>query len=430
MIKTYNIKDISVDEILKREESSVSVSDIVSDIIANVRENGDSALLAYTEKFDRVKLSSMVVTRDEIDEAMASVDEKFRGILLEAAANIERYHKCQIKQGYALTDKEGVVLGQRITPIEKVGVYVPGGSAPLPSSVLMNIIPAKIAGVPFLAVATPPGRDGKINPYILAAAEIAGADVIYKMGGAQAIAALAYGTETVTAVHKIVGPGNAFVAEAKRQVFGRVGIDMIAGPSEIIVLADGTCDPVVVASDMLSQAEHDRLATAILVTDSEALAKKVSCELEVQIPLLARCDIARASIDTYGKIIVTDTFSRAIDMVNELAPEHLEVMTDDPFAVLSEIKNAGSIFLGKNCPEPLGDYFAGTNHVLPTSGTAKFSSPLSVDDFVKKSSYIYYTKDALRREAASVNEFAMREGLTAHARSAVVRFEKEEDGRL
>lgn len=429
MIKTYNIKDISVDEILKREENSVSVSDIVSDIIANVRKNGDSALFSYTEKFDRVKLSELVVTRDEIDEAMASIDEKFRGILLEAAANIERYHKCQVRQGYAVTDKEGVVLGQRITPIEKVGVYVPGGSAPLPSSVLMNLIPAKIAGVPFLAVATPPGRDGKINPYILAAAEIAGADVIYKMGGAQAIAALAYGTETVTAVHKIVGPGNAFVAEAKRQVFGRVGIDMIAGPSEIIVLADGTCDPTVVASDMLSQAEHDRLATAILVTDSEALAKNVAGELETQIPLLARCDIARASIDTYGKIIVTDTFSRAIDMVNELAPEHLEVMTDDPFAVLSEIKNAGSIFLGKNCPEPLGDYFAGTNHVLPTSGTAKFSSPLSVDDFVKKSSYIYYTEDALRREAEKVNEFAMREGLTAHARSAVVRFEKEGDGK-
>lgn len=428
MIKTYNIKDISVDEILKREENSVSVSDIVSDIIENVRKNGDSAILSYTEKFDRVKLSELVVTRDEIDEAMASIDEKFRGILFEAAANIERYHKCQVRQGYAVTDKEGVVLGQRITPIEKVGVYVPGGSAPLPSSVLMNLIPAKIAGVPFLAVATPPGRDGKINPYILSAAEIAGADVIYKMGGAQAIAALAYGTETVTAVHKIVGPGNAFVAEAKRQVFGRVGIDMIAGPSEIIVLADGTCAPMVVASDMLSQAEHDRLATAILVTDSEALAKNVAGELEAQIPLLARCDIARASIDTYGKIIVTDTFSRAIDMVNELAPEHLEVMTDDPFAVLSEIKNAGSIFLGKNCPEPLGDYFAGTNHVLPTSGTAKFSSPLSVDDFVKKSSYIYYTKDALRREAEKVNEFAMREGLTAHARSAVVRFEKEGDG--
>lgn len=425
MIGIYNINELSAKDILARREKNVDVSGIVSSIINDVRENGDAALSAYTKKFDRVELDSVVVTRSEIDEAVSSIDEKFKSILLEAAANIERYHKCQIRQGYAMTDKDGVILGQRVTPIEKVGVYVPGGSAPLPSSVLMNLIPAKIAGVPFLAVATPPGADGKINPYILAAAEIAGADVIYKMGGAQAIAAFAYGTESVTAVHKIVGPGNAFVAEAKRQVFGRVGIDMIAGPSEIIVLADDTCDPAVVAADMLSQAEHDRLATSILVTDSAPLAEKVAEELEIQIPNLSRADIARASIDTYGKIIVTDTLSRAVDTVNELAPEHLEIMTDDPFALLSQIKNAGSIFLGKNCPEPLGDYFAGTNHVLPTSGTAKFSSPLSVDDFVKKSSYIYYTEDALRREAEKVSEFAMREGLTAHAKSAVVRFEKE-----
>ena len=425
MIKTYNIKDLSVDEILAREENAVDVSGIVAGVIDNIRKNGDAALADYTEKFDKVKLDSIVVTREELDEATASLDEDFRNILRDAAANIEHYHKCQIKQGYAVTDKEGVILGQRVTPIEKVGVYVPGGSAPLPSSVLMNIIPAKIAGVPFIAMATPPGPDGKVNPAILAAADIAGADVIYKMGGSQAIAALAYGTETVTAVHKIVGPGNAFVAEAKRQVFGKVGIDMIAGPSEIIVLADGTCDPTVVAADMLSQAEHDRLASAILVTDSEDLAAKVADELEVQIPLLSRAEIARASIDVYGKIIITDTFKRAIDMVNELAPEHLEVMVDDPFAVLSEIKNAGSIFLGKNCPEPLGDYFAGTNHVLPTSGTAKFSSPLSVDDFIKKSSYLYYTREALEKEARRVNEFAKREQLTAHARSAVVRFEKD-----
>jgi len=425
MIKTYNIKDLSVDEILAREENAVDVSGIVAGVIDNIRKNGDAALADYTEKFDKVRLDSIVVTREELDEAAASLDEDFRNILRDAASNIEHYHKCQIRQGYAVTDKEGVILGQRVTPIEKVGVYVPGGSAPLPSSVLMNIIPAKIAGVPFIAMATPPGPDGKVNPAILAAADIAGADVIYKMGGSQAIAALAYGTETVTAVHKIVGPGNAFVAEAKRQVFGKVGIDMIAGPSEIIVLADGTCDPTVVAADMLSQAEHDRLASAILVTDSEDLAAKVADELEVQIPLLSRAEIARASIDVYGKIIITDTFKRAIDMVNELAPEHLEVMVDDPFAVLSEIKNAGSIFLGKNCPEPLGDYFAGTNHVLPTSGTAKFSSPLSVDDFIKKSSYLYYTREALEKEARRVNEFAKREQLTAHARSAVVRFEKD-----
>ena len=425
MIKTYNIRDLSVDEILAREENAVDVSGIVAGVIDNVRKNGDAALAEYTEKFDKVKLESVVVTRAEIDEAAASLDENFLQILRDAAANIEHYHKCQIRQGYAVTDKEGVILGQRVTPIEKVGVYVPGGSAPLPSSVLMNIIPAKIAGVPFIAMATPPGPDGKVNPAILAAADIAGADVIYKMGGSQAIAALAYGTETVTAVHKIVGPGNAFVAEAKRQVFGKVGIDMIAGPSEIIVLADGTCDSTVVAADMLSQAEHDRLASAILVTDSEELAAKVADELEIQIPQLSRADIARASIDVYGKIIITDTFARAIDMVNELAPEHLEVMVDDPFAILPMIRNAGSIFLGKNCPEPLGDYFAGTNHVLPTSGTAKFSSPLSVDDYVKKSSYLYYTREALEKEAWRVNEFAKREQLTAHARSAVVRFEKD-----
>ena len=425
MIKTYNIRDLSVDEILAREENAVDVSGIVAGVIDNVRKNGDAALAEYTEKFDKVKLSSVIVTREEIDEAAASLDEDFLNILRDAAANIEHYHKCQVRQGYAVTDKEGVILGQRVTPIEKVGVYVPGGSAPLPSSVLMNIIPAKIAGVPFIAMATPPGPDGKVNPAILAAADIAGADVIYKMGGSQAVAALAYGTETVTAVHKIVGPGNAFVAEAKRQVFGKVGIDMIAGPSEIIVPADGTCNPTVVAADMLSQAEHDRLASAILVTDSEELAAKVADELEIQIPLLSRADIARASIDVYGKIIITDTFKRAIDMVNELAPEHLEVMVDDPFAILPMIKNAGSVFLGKNCPEPLGDYFAGTNHVLPTSGTAKFSSPLSVDDFTKKSSYLYYTREALEKEAWRVNEFAKREQLTAHARSAVVRFEKD-----
>ncbi len=424
MIKTYNIKDIPVSEILKREESAVSVSDIVSDMIKNVRENGDAALREYTKRFDRVELDSIVVSQSEIDEAVASIDESFMSILRQAKANIERYHRCQLRSGYALTDKEGVILGQRVMPIEKVGVYVPGGSAPLPSSVLMNLIPAKLAGVPFLAVATPPRADGTVDPAILASASLAGADVIYKMGGAQAIAALAYGTETVSAVYKIVGPGNAFVAEAKRQVFGRVGIDMIAGPSEIIVLADATCDPTVVAADMLSQAEHDRLASAILVTDSEELAAGVANELERQLPLLPRFDIARASIDKYGKIIITDTFSRAIDMVNELAPEHLEVMVDDPFAVLSEIRNAGSVFLGKNCPEPLGDYFAGTNHVLPTSGTAKFSSPLSVDDFVKKSSYIYYTREALEREAYSVNEFARHEQLDAHAKSAVVRFEE------
>ena len=424
MIKTYNLKDISIGDILAREEEKINVADIVSAVIENVRANGDKALAEYTEKFDKVKLDSIIVTDEELDEAMAAVDPEFLGIMNEAAENIRKYHRCLVRQGYALTDKQGVIIGQRVTPIEKVGVYVPGGSAPLPSSVLMNVIPAKIASVPFIAMATPPQKDGKVNPAILAAAKIAGVDVIYKMGGSQAIAAFAYGTETVTAVDKVVGPGNAFVAEAKRQVFGKIGIDMIAGPSEVLVIADGSCNPKVVAADMLSQAEHDKMASAILVTDSAGLAAAVAYELEVQIPLLERAEIARASIDTYGKIILTDNLHASVEIANEIAPEHLELMVEEPFAYLPEIKNAGSIFMGKNCPEPLGDYYAGTNHVLPTSGTAKFSSPLSVDDFVKKSSYIYYTRDALEMEAERVNRFAREESLTAHARSATVRFEK------
>ena len=425
MIKTYNLKDISIQDILARdEEKTNNVEEIVASVIENVRANGDKALAEYTEKFDKVKLGSIVVTEDEIAEAMAAVDPEFLAIMNEAAENIRKYHRCQVRQGYAITDKQGVIIGQRVTPIEKVGVYVPGGSAPLPSSVLMNVIPAKIASVPFIAMATPPQKDGKINPAILAAAKIAGVDVIYKMGGSQAIAAFAYGTETVTAVDKVVGPGNAFVAEAKRQVFGKIGIDMIAGPSEVLVIADGSCNPKVVAADMLSQAEHDRMASAVLVTDSAGLAAAVAYELEVQIPLLERAEIARASIDTYGKIILTENLHASVEIANEIAPEHLELMVEEPFAYLPEIKNAGSIFMGKNCPEPLGDYYAGTNHVLPTSGTAKFSSPLSVDDFVKKSSYIYYTADALSKEAERVNRFAREEGLTAHARSATVRFEK------
>ena len=424
MIQTYNLKDISIGGILARDEEKINVADIVAAVIDNVKKNGDRALAEYTEKFDKVKLDSIVVTDAEIEEAMAAVDPEFLEIMNEAAENIRRYHRCQVRQGYALTDKDGVVIGQRVTPIDKVGVYVPGGSAPLPSSVLMNVIPAKIASVPFIAMATPPQKDGKVNPAILAAAKIAGADVIYKMGGSQAIAAFAYGTETVTAVDKVVGPGNAFVAEAKRQVFGKIGIDMIAGPSEVLVIADGSCNPGVVAADMLSQAEHDRMASAILVTDSADLAAAVRDELEVQIPLLERAEIARASIDTYGRIILTENLRASVEIANEIAPEHLELMVDDPFAYLPGIKNAGSVFMGKNCPEPLGDYYAGTNHVLPTSGTAKFSSPLSVDDFVKKSSYIYYTRDALEKEAGKVNRFAREESLTAHARSATVRFEK------
>lgn len=424
MIKIYNMSDIQSVGILKRDEKKCDVSKIVSEIIDNVRKRRDSALFDYTEKFDRVRLSSLVVTEEETDEALGAVDKSLIDIIAEAAENIRKFHAAQKRNGYAVTDKPGVILGQRIHPIERVGVYVPGGSAPLPSSVLMNIIPAKIAGVEHIAMATPPGRDGKVSPVILAAAKIAGVDVIYKMGGAQAIAALAYGTESVCPVYKIVGPGNAFVAEAKRQVFGKVGIDMIAGPSEVLIIADEHSDAREVAADMLSQAEHDKMAQSILVTDSAELAAAVASELEDQIKSLSRADTARASIEENGKIIITDDFEKAIGIANEIAPEHLELMCDDPFSYLPEIKNAGSVFLGRNCPEPLGDYFAGTNHVLPTSGSAKFSSPLSVDDFVKKSAYIYYTKEALEREACKVSRFAEAEGLTAHAKSAAVRFEK------
>ncbi len=423
MIKKYISREIPVSEILARDDMGKSgVEETVSAIIADVRANGDEALRRYAEKFDKVVLDSLEVTEEEIEAAFAASEPEFIEVMREAAANIEAFHRRQVRSNFMINDKDGVVLGQKITPIDKVGLYVPGGTAPLPSSVLMNCIPAKIAGVPNIVMMTPPGKDGRVNPAILAAAKIGGVTKIYKSGGAQAIAALAYGTETVMAVDKIVGPGNAFVAEAKKQVFGKVSIDMIAGPSEILVLADGTCDARVVAADMLSQAEHDRLASAILVTDSEILADAVSAELERQIPLLPRAEIARVSIDNHGKIILTETMDEAIEISNEIAPEHLEVMVDDPFAYLSKIKHAGSIFLGKNCPEALGDYFAGTNHVLPTSGTAKFSSPLSVDDYVKKSSFIYYTKDALAEVAHKVNLFATKEQLGAHAESAVVRF--------
>lgn len=423
MIRKYISAELPVGEILRREEANrKDVEETVSAIMADVRENGDAALYRYAEKFDRVTLTSLEVSQEEIDAAVAEADPEFLAVLREAASNIEAFHRRQVRNGFLVNDRDGVVLGQKIMPIEKVGVYVPGGTAPLPSSALMNCIPAKIAGVPYVVMTTPPGRDGKVDPAILAAAKIAGVTKIYKSGGAQAIAALAYGTETVMAVDKIVGPGNAFVAEAKKQAFGKVGVDSIAGPSEILVIADGTCDARVVAADMLSQAEHDKMASAILATDSDALADAVAAELERQIPLLSRSEIARASIDAKGKIIVTETLDEAAEIANAIAPEHLELMTDDPFAWLSKIKNAGSIFLGKNCPEALGDYFAGTNHVLPTGGTARFSSPLSVDDFIKKSSFIYYTKDALGEVADKIHLFASKEKLGAHAESAVVRF--------
>ena len=354
---------------------------------------------------------------------MSLVEPEFIDILSRAAANIFKYHEKQVRRGFEIRNDDGTVIGQKVIPVDRAGLYVPGGTAAYPSTVLMDSIPAKIAGCKEVVIVTPPNKEGKINPVILAAARIAGVDKIFKVGGAQAIAALAYGTESIPKVDKIVGPGNAFVAEAKKQVFGVVSIDMIAGPSEILVVADGKSNPRHIAADLLSQAEHDRMASAVLVTDSVDFANAVSCELERQIPMLERADIARESIDKNGKIIVAPDISLAIEISNEIAPEHLELCLDDPFDYLDKIRHAGSIFMGRNCPEALGDYFAGPNHTLPTSGTAKFSSPLSVDDFVKKTQYTYYTKDALRAVADDIAYFANKEGLGAHAKSATVRFE-------
>ena len=424
MIKIMKYGEVSPEEIFARGTAATDVSEIVRDIIDNVKENGDKALYQYCEKFDKAKLSSLEVSKEESDEAVATVEPQFIEILKQGAENIRNFHKQQVRQSFILNG-DGYVTGQKITPIEKVGLYVPGGTAAYPSTVLMDSIPAKIAGCEEICITTPPSADGKVNPAILAAAKIAGVDRIFKIGGAQAVAALAYGTETVPKVDKIVGPGNAFVAEAKRQVFGLVSIDMIAGPSEILVIADGKSNPKFVAADLLSQAEHDKMASAVLVTDSEELAEKVSAELERQIPLLPRAEIARISIDNNGKIIVADNLFDVIDVANEIAPEHLELSVDNPFDYLDKIKNAGSIFMGRYCPEALGDYFAGPNHTLPTSGTARFSSPLSVDDFVKKSQYTYYTKETLKKSAESVAFFAEKEGLSAHARSVTVRFEDE-----
>lgn len=424
MIKILKYGEVSNEEIFARGSSEANIEDKVSDIIADVRKRGDEALLEYTEKFDKVKLSSLAVSREEIDEAMSLVEDKFIRIIEKAAANIRKFHEKQVRNSFIINDTDGVVIGQRFIPVDRAGLYVPGGTAAYPSTVLMDSIPAKIAGCREVVITTPPGKDGKVNPVILAAAEIAGVDRIFKVGGAQAIAALAYGTETVPKVDKIVGPGNAFVAEAKKQVYGKVSIDMIAGPSEILVVADAGSEARHVAADLLSQAEHDKLASAVLVTDSEELAKDVSLEIERQIPLLERCEIARASIDNNGKIIVAPTLMSAIDIANEIAPEHLELCVDNPFDYLDKIRHAGSVFMGRNCPEALGDYFAGPNHTLPTSGTAKFSSALSVDDFIKKTQYVYYTKEALSAVAEDVAFFAEKEGLTAHAKSALIRTEK------
>lgn len=423
MIKILKYNDQDKTNIFSRDISSSGVEEIVSGIIKDVKEKKDSALLEYCAKFDGDMPEALEVSQDEIQQAFSSIDKKFINILNKASENIKVFHKHQVRNSFIINENNGIVVGQKVIPLDKVGLYVPGGTATYPSSVLMNCLPAKIAGVNEIIMVTP-AKNGKINPIILVAAKIAGVDRIFKIGGAQAVAALAYGTETIPKVDKIVGPGNAFVAEAKKQVFGMVDIDMIAGPSEILVVADNTCNPKYVAADMLSQAEHDKMASAVLVTDSYELAESVSLELEKQLTLLPREEIARTSIENNGKIIVTDSIETAIKIANGIAPEHLELCVDNPFDYLDRIRHAGSVFMGKNCPEALGDYFAGPNHTLPTSGTARFSSPLSVDDFVKKYQYTYYTKDALSTVAEDIAYFAEKEGLSAHARSVSVRFDE------
>ena len=425
MIRIYPYGQVPAEEVFARAVPAVDVSSAVSEIIANVRRDGDKAVLAYTARFDHAELDSMLVTAEEIDEAVAQVEPRFLAVLRRAAENIRHFHSRQVRSSFLINDIPGVVMGQKIIPMDRVGIYVPGGTAAYPSTVLMDSIPAKLAGCGQVIMVTPPNREGKIAPVILAAASIAGIDRIYKVGGAQAIAALAYGTESIPQVDKIVGPGNAFVAEAKKQVYGQVSIDMIAGPSEILIVADGKSDPAHVAADLLSQAEHDKMASAVLVTDSMELAKAVQAELEIRIPRLLRAEIARASIDTNGKIIVADDLRAAVEIANRIAPEHLELCVENPFDYLDSIRHAGSVFMGRNCPEALGDYMAGPNHTLPTGGTARFSSPLSVDDFIKKTQYTYFTRDALADVADDVAYFARQEGLTAHAESAAIRTEAE-----
>ena len=426
MIKIFKYGEVDNDSIFDRTTKAASTEKTVSEIIADVRKRGDTALYEYSEKFDNAKLTSLEVSDEEFDEAQRSVDAEFLKILRDAAENIKRFHGEQVRNSFTIKGERGEILGLRIIPIEKVGLYVPGGTAAYPSTVLMDAIPAKLAGCSEIVMVTPPNKEGKVSAPILAAAKIAGITKVFKIGGAQAIAALAYGTDSVPRVYKIVGPGNAYVAEAKKQVFGQVSIDMIAGPSEILVIADGKSNAGNVAADMLSQAEHDRFASAVLVTDSAELAEKVRDEIERQLPLLEREEIARASIENNGKIIVAEDFDKVIEISNEIAPEHLELCVDEPFDMLEKVKNAGSVFLGRFCPEALGDYFAGPNHTLPTSGTAKFSSPLSVDDFVKRSQFIYYPKEAFESVALSVNRFAREEGLTGHGRSATIRLEETE----
>ena len=425
---TQEVKKNILEDLLKRSPNSYgSYEAAVSEIIGAVKDKGDEALFSYTKRFDGIELNaeSVRVTPEEIGEAYTQVDEEFLAIIRKAIENIRVYHEKQKQYSWFDSTPQGTILGQKVTPLERVGVYVPGGKAAYPSSVLMNIIPAKAAGVEKIIMVTPPDREGRVTPTTLVAAKEAGADEIYKVGGAQAIAALAYGTESIPKVHKIVGPGNIYVALAKKAVYGHVSIDSIAGPSEILVLADETANPRYVAADLLSQAEHDELASAILVTTSKELAKKVEKEIEGFLQVLSRREILEKSLENYGYILIADTMEMAIDTVNEIASEHLEIVTKDPFQTMTKIKNAGAIFLGEYSSEPLGDYFAGPNHVLPTNGTAKFFSPLSVDDFIKKSSIISYSREALYPVHQDIVSFAKAEGLTAHANSIAVRFEKE-----
>ena len=423
MIRIMKYGEVANEAIFARSMPEVDVAGIVSDIIADVRARGDAALFDYCEKFDRVRLSALEVTSQELDAAVAQMEPEFMDALYTAAANIRAFHEKQVRQSFIIAERDGVVMGQKITPLDRVGLYVPGGTVASPSTVLMDAIPAKIAGCDEIVMTTPPARDGSVNCAILAAARVAGVDRVFKVGGSQAVAALAYGTQSIPCVDKIVGPGNAFVAEAKKQVFGRVAIDMIAGPSEILTIADAKSDPRIVAADMLSQAEHDKMASAVLVTDSMALAEAVRDEIERQVRALPRFEIASASIDVNGKIIVVGSIEQAIEISNTIAPEHLELCLDNPFDYLDKVKHAGSIFMGRSCPEALGDYLAGPNHTLPTGGTARFYSPLSVDDFIKKSQYTYFTRDALSAVADRIAVFARKEGLEGHARSVLSRFE-------
>ena len=425
---TDETKNNILDDLLKRSPNNYDkYQDTVNEILNEVKEKGDKAVFQYTKKFDQADLTAetLYVTEEEINDAYSKVDPGLVDVMKKSIANIRSYHEKQVRNSSFTTREDGVILGQRITPLESVGVYVPGGKAAYPSSVLMNIIPAKTAGVKRIVMVTPPGADGQVNPATLVAAHLAGATEVCKVGGAQAVAALAYGTESIPKVDKIAGPGNIFVALAKKSVYGHVSIDSVAGPSEILVLADETANPRYVAADLLSQAEHDELASAILVTTSRELAEKVSAQVEEFTESLSRRDIITHSIENYGYILLAETMEDAIDTVNAIASEHLEILTANPFDTMTRIKNAGAIFLGEYSSEPLGDYFAGPNHVLPTNGTAKFFSPLSVDDFIKKSSVISYSREALEEVHEDIIRFARAEHLTAHANSIAVRFDKE-----